>query len=183
MSFLPAGSVIRLAEEGRSSDLSFLCVNMSLMGCHSTQSTLYLLTFLITLVVLALISAALLLRAYYVRRRFQRRIQEAIANGQALPPDALAGLGIARRRRGKPEKKHGPMPTMWEAEMYHDEVDEEGSKRASEMRADRYDRTEKVYGSDEEIWRDLTVRSSGLIPGKDQRAYTDGVAAWDGSFS
>lgn len=125
---------------------------------HSTQSTLYLLTFLITLVVLAVISAALLLRAYYVRRRFQRRIQEAIANGQALPPDALAGLGITRPRRGKPEKKVGPMPTMWEAEMYKDEVDEDGSKRASKMVADRYDAHEKVTGVDEGDWQDLTVR-------------------------
>lgn len=127
-------------------------------GGASTQSTLYLLTFLITLVVLGIISAALLLRAYYVRRRFQRRIQEAIANGQALPPDALAGLGLNRPRRGKPEKKVGPMPTMWEAEMYKDDVDAEGSKRTMRGSGDGHGyqsvMAEKPLGDGE--WANLT---------------------------
>lgn len=85
-----------------------------------SSSSLYLFTFLITIVVLALISGGLLLRAYYVRRQFQRRVEEAIRAGLPLPADASAALGI---RTGGPnnrkkEKKHGPMPGIWEAEMH-----------------------------------------------------------------
>jgi hypothetical protein len=71
-------------------------------------------------VVLALISGALLLRAYYVRRQFQRRVEEAIRAGQPLPADAAAALGIRNGANRKKEKKHGPMPGMWEAEMWRD---------------------------------------------------------------
>ena len=82
------------------------------------SSSLYLFTFLITIVVLGVISAGLLLRAYYVRRQFQRRVEEAIRAGQPLPHDAATALGLNRRR--KQEKKHGPMPGVWEAQMWRD---------------------------------------------------------------
>jgi len=86
------------------------------------SSSLYLFTFLITIVVLGLISGGLLLRAYYVRRQFQRRVEEAILSGQPLPEDAALALGIRHRmnNNAKKEKKHGPMPNIWEAEMYRD---------------------------------------------------------------
>jgi hypothetical protein len=105
-----------------------------------------------------LISVALLLRAYYIRRRFRRRIQEAIINGQALPPDALAALGV-RRGVEKKEKKVGPMPVMWEAEMYRDYTQENGSKRGSVIDKDATRITEKEVALDEgeDDWRGLTV--------------------------
>lgn len=91
------------------------------------SGSLYIYTFLITIIVLASISGALLFRAYYIRRRFQRRIEEAIQNGQPLPQDAAAALGLLRPRQKK-EKKLPPMPGMWEAEMVLGEkADEEAS--------------------------------------------------------
>jgi len=83
----------------------------------SRSSSLYLFTFLITIVVLGIISAALLLRAYYVRRQFQLRVEEAIRRGQPLPQDAVRALGLNRRKKGKDV---GKMPTFWEAEMWRD---------------------------------------------------------------
>jgi hypothetical protein len=123
----------------------------------SSQSTAYLYTFLIVLVILAVISAALLFRAYYIRRRFRRRIQTAIANGQALPPDALAQLGVIRPTQRKGEKDVGPMPIMWEATMYKDEIEEDGSRRTSLIGKDLTNVTEREVGEDGDDWRDLTV--------------------------
>lgn len=105
-----------------------------------SSSSLYLFTFLITILVLGLISAALLLRAYYVRRQFQRRVEAAIRAGQPLPEDAAQALGLVRPRR-KNEKKVGPMPGLWESEMYID-------RKADEV------------GDEEKGWAHLTV--SGL---------------------
>lgn len=54
-------------------------------------------------------------------------MEDAIRNGQPLPQDAAAALGLLRPRQKK-EKKLGPMPGMWEAEMLLDEKhDEEAS--------------------------------------------------------
>ncbi|KAK6907403.1 hypothetical protein I203_101397 [Kwoniella mangroviensis CBS 8507] len=88
------------------------------------STTLYLFTFLITILVLGLISSGLLIRAYILRRRFHRRVEEALRRGEALPPDAAAALGLIPRRpnaRNKKEKNHGLMPTMWESEMWRDD--------------------------------------------------------------
>ena len=46
------------------------------------------------------------------------------------------------------------MPAMWEAEMYKDEVDEEGCKRASEMRELAGEK--RLEGVDQD-WQDLVV--------------------------
>ncbi|WVQ78866.1 hypothetical protein IAT38_000957 [Cryptococcus sp. DSM 104549] len=97
------------------------------------STSLYLFTFLITIVVLALISAALVLRAYVLRRRFQRRVEEALRQGQPLPTDAAAALGLLPRGRGgraKKEKKVGVMPSLWEGVMVRDK--EEGWMRDGE---------------------------------------------------
>lgn len=98
----------------------------------TTSGTLYLFTFLITIIVLALISGALLFRAYYVRRRFQRRVEEAIRNGRPLPTDAAIALGLMRPGRpGKKEKKLGPMPMIWETEML---IEKDGEKQGDDER-------------------------------------------------
>ena len=58
----------------------------------------------------------------------------------------------------KGEKKVGPMPVMWEAEMYRDEIEEDGSRRASLLEKDMTTVNEKPVGEDvEDDWRDLTV--------------------------
>ena len=91
------------------------------------SSSLYLFTFLITIVVLGVISAGLILRAYYVRRQFQLRVEEAIRRGQPLPPDAVRALGLYRP---KSKKIFGPEPGLWEVEMRDDEKTEYGHKKA-----------------------------------------------------
>ncbi|KAH7910493.1 hypothetical protein BJ138DRAFT_1114047 [Hygrophoropsis aurantiaca] len=57
-------------------------------GNGGTSSTLYLFTFLATLFVLLLVSSAIILRSFILRRRFRRRVEEALANGLFLdlPP-------------------------------------------------------------------------------------------------
>ena len=70
-----------------------------------------------TIVILAIVSALLLTRAYYIRRRFQRRIEEAIAAGQPLPQDAAIALGLVRPGADKGKKEVGPMPAIWDARM------------------------------------------------------------------
>ena len=50
------------------------------------------------------------------------------------------------------------MPVMWEAEMYRDEIEEDGSRRASLLEKDMTTVNEKPVGEDvEDDWRDLTV--------------------------
>ncbi|KGB78348.2 hypothetical protein CNBG_3910 [Cryptococcus deuterogattii R265] len=90
------------------------------------STTVYLIALLITIIVLAGISAALVFRAYYVRRRLRRAMQESIRTGRPLPRDAAAALGIfpvnrfGGGRRRKEERQVGVMPSMWEGAMYRD---------------------------------------------------------------
>ncbi|RXK38103.1 hypothetical protein M231_04662 [Tremella mesenterica] len=85
-------------------------------GGGGMSSSLYLFTFLITIVVLGLISAALLLRAFYIRRAFHRRVEEALQRGEALPEEAMTALGMTRPAK---KKKLGPTPNLWETELLH----------------------------------------------------------------
>ncbi|OCF31648.1 hypothetical protein I316_06653 [Kwoniella heveanensis BCC8398] len=127
-------------------------------GAPSGSTTLYLFTFLITILVLGLISSALLLRAYILRRRFHRRVEEALRAGRPLPPDAAAALGLGPRRtglgaRGKKEKKHGLMPTMWESEMRRDTDAEKWGNEHEE------DLEDGLLEKGESNWDDLTPLS------------------------
>lgn len=72
--------------------------------------------------------------AYYDRRRFQLRVEEAIRRGQPLPQDAVRALGLDRPKKGK---DFGPMPSMWEVELKRDD--------------------EKVEWRDETDWRGIKV--------------------------
>ncbi|KAL5519957.1 hypothetical protein ACEPAG_1617 [Sanghuangporus baumii] len=81
-------------------------------------SSLYLFTFLATLLLLLAISCAIVIRSLVIRRRFQRRVQEALAEGYVFPPNAgpgatpgLGGFGAAARRRFDVGEK----PKMWDA--------------------------------------------------------------------
>ncbi|KAL5482562.1 hypothetical protein ACEPAI_9156 [Sanghuangporus weigelae] len=84
----------------------------------ATTSSLYLFTFLATLLLLLAISCAIVIRSLVIRRRFQRRVQEALAEGYVFPPNAgpgattgLGALGAAARRRFDVGEK----PKMWDA--------------------------------------------------------------------
>lgn len=135
-----------------------------------SSTTIYLIALLITIIVLAGISAALVFRAYYMRRRLSRAMQESVRTGQPLPAHAAAALGIfrpdpyagARRggRLGKEVKHVGAMPSMWEGEMYRDiesgwEKDEEEDSLLEKKGKDG------SWSGDE--WDDIDVSPSHLL--------------------
>ncbi|EIN12620.1 hypothetical protein PUNSTDRAFT_141278 [Punctularia strigosozonata HHB-11173 SS5] len=74
-------------------------------GNGGAGSSLYLFTFLATLFLLLFVSCAIVLRSFFLRRRFRRRIEEAIAAGVLLPPAS----GHGRRR------DFGEKPKIWDA--------------------------------------------------------------------
>ncbi|KAG6884771.1 hypothetical protein C0993_008374 [Termitomyces sp. T159_Od127] len=78
----------------------------------STSATLYLYTFLATLVLLLSVSAAIILRSLYLRRRHQRLVEEAIRNGTWVPPSPNGAFPFGNNgRRVDLSKK----PALWEA--------------------------------------------------------------------
>ncbi|KAK0487487.1 hypothetical protein IW261DRAFT_618726 [Armillaria novae-zelandiae] len=70
---------------------------------QSTSSSLYLFTFLATLFLLLIISSSIILRSFMMRRRFQRHLEEAMAQGVVLAPHTQ---GSRRKRLGKKPKLH-----------------------------------------------------------------------------
>lgn len=74
-------------------------------GTNAPQS-LYLFTFLTTLLLLLAVSCGIVLRSFVLRRRFRRRVEAAIAAGVLLPEQVEA-----LRRRGP---TIGERPTLWE---------------------------------------------------------------------
>ncbi|CAE6511226.1 unnamed protein product [Rhizoctonia solani] len=77
------------------------------------NSTLYLFTFLTTLLLLLAVSCGIVIRSFVLRRRFHRRVEEAIAAGVLLPGQGDIGMGpgggIGALRRPIGEK-----PKMWQ---------------------------------------------------------------------
>ncbi|KAI0061717.1 hypothetical protein BV25DRAFT_742912 [Artomyces pyxidatus] len=71
-----------------------------------TSTSLYLFTFLATLFLLLFVSSAIILRSFVLRRRFRRRIEEAILAGVMTPNEAA--------HRGR-RRNFGAKPKMWEA--------------------------------------------------------------------
>ena len=59
-------------------------------------------TFLATLVLLILISFAIIVRSFVLRRRFRRRVEEALAAGAILPVPAPRGNRQRRDHRERP---------------------------------------------------------------------------------
>ncbi|WWD16455.1 hypothetical protein CI109_100881 [Kwoniella shandongensis] len=121
------------------------------------STTLYLFTFLITILVLGLIATGLIVRAYIMRRRYHRRVEEAIRRGERPPPDAAAALGMFPRRvggRGKKERPVGLMPTLWEGEMYRN-----GEKWAIYHDEDGDAEEREWQQENEKNWNNLTPLS------------------------
>ncbi|KDQ20778.1 hypothetical protein BOTBODRAFT_26796 [Botryobasidium botryosum FD-172 SS1] len=79
-------------------------------GGGGASNSLYLFTFLTTLLLLLAVSCAIVLRSWIIRRRFRRRIEEAIAAGVLLPEQiaAFGGTGQGRHRN------FGERPKLWE---------------------------------------------------------------------
>lgn len=68
-------------------------------------------TFLATLLLLLAVSCAIVARSLVVRRRFRRRVEEAIAAGLIPPQNAPLGAGFGGPRR----RDIGQKPTMWDS--------------------------------------------------------------------
>ncbi|KAG9127259.1 hypothetical protein FRC07_015117 [Ceratobasidium sp. 392] len=80
----------------------------------SVNSTLYLFTFLTTLLLLLAVSCGIVIRSFVLRRRFHRRVEEAIAAGVLLPSqtgDIAMGPGGTINVYRRPV---GEKPKMWE---------------------------------------------------------------------
>ncbi|KAJ8080636.1 hypothetical protein PM082_017470 [Marasmius tenuissimus] len=70
----------------------------------SNSSNLYLFTFVATLFVLLMISSTIIFRSYILRRRYQRRLQEALA----------AGVILAPREQGSRRKRFRTRPKFYD---------------------------------------------------------------------
>ncbi|KAG7443789.1 uncharacterized protein BT62DRAFT_995821 [Guyanagaster necrorhizus] len=76
-------------------------------GSLNSSASLYLYTFLATLILLLGVSAAIVFRSLILRRRHRRMVNEAILNGTWIPPASRRGM------RFDPSQK----PIMYEAAM------------------------------------------------------------------
>ncbi|EKM52499.1 uncharacterized protein PHACADRAFT_198555 [Phanerochaete carnosa HHB-10118-sp] len=68
----------------------------------SSQASLYLYTFLVTLILLLAVSGAIVTRSFIMRRRHRRMVEEAIRNGTYVPPS-------------KTKKELGQKPAIYDA--------------------------------------------------------------------
>ncbi|CAE6366300.1 unnamed protein product [Rhizoctonia solani] len=82
-------------------------------GGGGVNSTLYLFTFLTTLLLLLAVSCGIVIRSFVLRRRFHRRVEEAIAAGVLLPGQGDGGVG-PRGHFGTYRRPIGEKPIMWE---------------------------------------------------------------------
>ncbi|KAL1950316.1 hypothetical protein VTO73DRAFT_5440 [Trametes versicolor] len=80
-------------------------------GQGPPSSSLYLFTFLATLFLLLAISSAIIMRGIFLRRRFRRRLEEAIAAGVLLSPTEEAAGGFGRGMGGRRKLKR---PTLFD---------------------------------------------------------------------
>ncbi|KAK2460434.1 hypothetical protein APHAL10511_007599 [Amanita phalloides] len=109
-------------------------------GNNSMQSSasLYLYTFLATLVLLLVVSAAIVVRSFVLRRRHRMMIEEAIRNGTLFPPLAT-GYGL--RTRVDLSKK----PKIWDAWIEKQEQPTSGRSREKEWYWDMMKPLSAVY--------------------------------------
>ncbi|KDN49772.1 hypothetical protein RSAG8_01837, partial [Rhizoctonia solani AG-8 WAC10335] len=82
-------------------------------GGGGVNSTLYLFTFLTTLLLLLAVSCGIVIRSFVLRRRFHRRVEEAIAAGVLLPGEGDMGMRPGGRI-GAFRRPIGEKPKMWE---------------------------------------------------------------------
>ncbi|KAI0029164.1 hypothetical protein K488DRAFT_89002 [Vararia minispora EC-137] len=75
---------------------------------NGTSSSLYLFTFLATLLLLLCVSSAIILRSFILRRRFRRRVEQAILSGAYNPTDFTNFSDRSARRR----RDFGARPAM-----------------------------------------------------------------------
>ncbi|KAF5366655.1 hypothetical protein D9757_012767 [Collybiopsis confluens] len=107
-------------------------------GNVANSASLYLYTFLATLVLLLGVSGAIVVRSLVLRRRHRRMIEEAIRNGTYIPPNILAGA------RGKVDL--AKKPRMWEANVYRPSWTSHHSHTAISSIPDNHSGKEKEKG-------------------------------------
>ncbi|KIY66253.1 hypothetical protein CYLTODRAFT_423597 [Cylindrobasidium torrendii FP15055 ss-10] len=92
-------------------------------GGLNGSASLYLYTFLATLILLLGVSAAIVFRSLVLRRRHRAMVAEAIRNGTWVPPAPAPGFG---RRGGGVDPAKAPI--LWEARIPVDEKSDEGPR-------------------------------------------------------
>ncbi|CAK5267721.1 unnamed protein product [Mycena citricolor] len=79
------------------------------------SAKLYLYTFLATLILLLAVSAAIVARSLVLRRRHQRFVDEAIANGTLLPPAGRVRIDLKKKPRLHDAWLSPPIPSTLKA--------------------------------------------------------------------
>ncbi|KLO18883.1 hypothetical protein SCHPADRAFT_924762 [Schizopora paradoxa] len=100
--------------------------NSNDMSSTAQASSLYLYTFLATLVLLLGVSSAVVLRSITLRVRQRRAIEEAIRNGTYVAPDARVGSFLRGMLAQKPVLHDAYLATGANGNTYGKEVDDEG---------------------------------------------------------
>ncbi|KZO97004.1 hypothetical protein CALVIDRAFT_563229 [Calocera viscosa TUFC12733] len=110
MSGLPSTALMSPTASFPSSASSSASPTDSSSGNQSqgTPSSLYLFTFLTTLLLLLTVSFGIVLRSFVLRRRFRRRVEAAIAAGVLLPGSLNTGRG---------DRRFQEKPKLWEVWM------------------------------------------------------------------
>lgn len=133
----------------------------------ATSSSLYLFTFLATLLLLLAVSCAIVIRSFIIRRRFHRRVQQALAEGVILPPPPGAGGGQRGRR------DFGEKPKLWDAHLVPDEPESSETKWHSMMPVSVRVLSDKLTGTGQRLPETpprptfLQAASLGLVRGRD----------------
>lgn len=92
----------------------------------SSQASLYLYTFLVTLVLLLSVSGAIVIRSLFLRRRHRLLVEEAIRNGTYVPPSVRA------------KRLLGQKPVIHDAYVDLDDSNAEGKSRMLEIGVARW---------------------------------------------
>ncbi|KAG9088726.1 hypothetical protein FRC06_001903 [Ceratobasidium sp. 370] len=104
-------------------------------GSGTVNSTLYLFTFLTTLLLLLAVSCGIVIRSFVLRRRFHRRVEEAIAAGATDLTDTTNSVQvavlIAMPDPSKPRYIPGPSPIESHAD--GESSGTKGKQRSSEI--------------------------------------------------
>ncbi|KAF8339285.1 hypothetical protein F5887DRAFT_981753 [Amanita rubescens] len=115
----------------------------------TSSASLYLYTFLATLVLLLVVSAAIVVRSFILRRRHRMMIEEAFRNGTLLSPTIAAGYGL------RPRVDLSKKPKMWDAWIEKSEQPTSGRSREKEWYWDMMKPFSAVY----------TLPPGGNVPG------------------
>jgi len=122
----------------------------------STSSSMYLYTFLATLLILLGVSSAIVLRSIVLRRRQRLMIQAAIANGTWVPPRG-------RQRRSGRSKRFGEKPKMFVAALGKEDLDGDGKDDGKGAETSSKEKSRMEEKVEDFKWKDILPVSVSYI--------------------